>query len=114
MDYKLKIVLLLTFGFALASFFGVLAQRCKLPSILGFLIAGYLIGPYSPGFVADADTAVQLAEIGVILMLFGVGLHFRLQELLNVINIAMPAAIGQTLIASTVGVLFVTQMSWSL
>lgn len=110
MDYKLEIVILLTIGLALASLFGALAERIKLPSILGFLVAGYIIGPYSPGFVADPQIAEQLAEIGVILMLFGVGLHFKLQDLLNVKNIAIPGAIGQTLIASIAGILFICWM----
>ena len=113
MDYKLEIVLLLTIGFALASILGVLAERVKLPAILGFLIAGYIIGPYSPGFVADLHIAEQLAEIGVILMLFAVGLHFRLQDLLNVKKIAIPGAIGQTAIASIIGAVFVYSIGWS-
>lgn len=112
MDYKLEIVILLTIGFALASLFGALAERFRLPSILGFLVAGYIIGPYSPGFVADPHIAEQLAEIGVVLMLFGVGLHFKLQDLLNVKKIAIPGAIGQTLIASIAGVLFMCSMGW--
>lgn len=114
MDYKLEIVLLLTIGFALASLLGIAAQRLKLPSILGFLVAGYLIGPYSPGFVADVQVAEQLAEIGVVLMLFGVGLHFRLQDLLNVKKIAIPGALGQTAVATLCGMFFVSLLGWQL
>ncbi|MCE5293419.1 MAG: cation:proton antiporter [Chlamydiales bacterium] len=114
MDHKLQIVILLTIGFGLASLFGALAQKIKLPSILGFLLAGYAIGPYSPGFVADPQIAEQLAEIGVVLMLFGVGLHFKLKDLLSVKKIAIPGAIGQTLIASVAGILFVVSMGWPL
>ena len=82
-SYNLKIVLLLTIGFAAASILGYFAWRIKLSPILGYLIAGFLIGPYSPGFVADVKTSEQLAEIGVILMMFGVGLDFRLQNLMR-------------------------------
>lgn len=105
MDYKLDTVLLLTIGFAFASILGVVAARIKLPPILGFLLAGYLIGPYSPGFVAEVHTAEQLAEIGVILMLFGVGLHFKLQDLINVKMVAIPGALGQTAAATIIGAL---------
>lgn len=114
MDYKLEIVVLLTVGFAFASLLGVVAARIKLPSILGFLIAGYLIGPYSPGFVADLHVAEQLAEIGVILMLFNVGLHFHLDDLMNVRRIAIPGAIGQTAVATLAGVVVACSIGWSL
>jgi CPA2 family monovalent cation:H+ antiporter-2 len=112
MDYKLDIVLLLTVGFAFACLFGAIASRFKLPPILGYLIAGFAIGPFSPGFVADLKTSEQLAEIGVVLMLFGVGLHFKLEDLLNVRRIAIPGALGQTLVASAAGTYFVWQMGW--
>jgi len=102
MDKHLAIVETLTIGFALAGLFAYLMQRLKLPSILGYMIAGYVIGPYSPGFVADLAIAEQLAEIGVILMLFGVGLHFKLEDLIRVKNIATTGAIGQTLVATII------------
>lgn len=111
---NLKIVLILTIGFSLASILGYLTHRLKLSSILGYLIAGYAIGPYSPGFVADVKVSEQLAEIGVILMMFGVGLHFRLKDLIDVRNIAIPGAIGQTLIATIIGTLVVYLHGWSL
>lgn len=114
MDHNLHIVTILTVGFGLASLLGFLAQRAKLPTIFGYLLAGYLIGPFSPGYVADITIAEQLAEVGVILMLFGVGLHFKLQDLNNVKKIAIPGAIGQTLVASTLGFLFVYYCGWSL
>lgn len=110
---NLKIVLLVTFGLALASVFGYLSQRAKLSPILGYLFAGYLIGPYSPGFIADMEITEQLAEIGVILMMFGVGLHFKLDDLVKVKNIAIPGAIGQTLAAATVGGLLIHWFGWS-
>lgn len=110
---NLKIVLILTIGFSLASILGYITHRLKLSSILGYLIAGYAIGPYSPGFVADVKVSEQLAEIGVILMMFGVGLHFRLKDLIDVRNIAIPGAIGQTLIATIIGTLVVYLHGWS-
>jgi len=105
--YHLKIVLLLAVGFALASILGYFAWRAKVPSILGYLLAGYLIGPYSPGLVADMQVSEQLAEIGVILMMFGVGLDFKLQDLIKVKGIAIPGAIGQTFISTLLSTLVV-------
>lgn len=79
---------------------GILAQRLNLSPIVGYLAAGVLIGPYTPGFVGDKDIAHQLAEIGVILMMFGVGLHFKIRDLLAVRGIAIPGAVGQSLFAT--------------
>lgn len=112
MHSNLLIVGILTIGFALASFFAYVMQRLKLPSILGYLLAGYLIGPYSPGFVANAEIAEQLAEIGVILMLFGVGLHFKIEDLIRVKNIAIPGAVVQTLMATIFATTFVYSLGW--
>lgn len=114
MEHHLSVVLILTVGFALASLLGYCAQRLRLPPILGYLLAGYLIGPYSPGFVADISVAEQLAEIGVILMLFNVGLHFKLEDLINVKNIAIPGAIIQTLSAAAVTAVLIYYLGWSL
>lgn len=111
-DSNIKIVLILTIGFALASLLGYLSQRLKLSPILGYLLAGFLIGPYSPGFVADLQIAEQLAEIGVILMMFGVGMHFKWEDLVSVKNIAIPGAIGQTLIASSVCAWLIYMIGW--
>jgi CPA2 family monovalent cation:H+ antiporter-2 len=110
MHSDIKIVLILTFGFALASFFGFIAKKLKLPTILGFMIAGYLIGPHSPGFIADSQIAEELAEIGVILMLFSVGLHFKLTDLYKVKKIAIPGAIIQT----SVTTLFTLALTYSM
>lgn len=111
---QLQIVIILTVGFTFASLLGYLAYRIKLSPIIGYLLAGYLIGPYSPGYEADSKIAEQLAEIGVILMLFGVGLHFRFEDLIRVKNIAIPGAIGQTLIATLFGTLLVYSLGWTL
>jgi CPA2 family monovalent cation:H+ antiporter-2 len=108
---NLKVVIILTIGFALASLLGYATQRIKLSPILGYLLAGYMIGPFSPGFVADLQLAEQLAEVGVMLMMFGVGLHFKWQDLVNVKNIAIPGAIGQTFVA-TVATTFIMHQIW--
>lgn len=112
--HDLQIVLTLTVGFTFASLLGFLALRLHLSPILGYLLAGYLIGPYSPGFVAELKTAEQLAEIGVILMMFGVGLGFRWQDLVKTKNIAIPGAIGQTLVASIAGAGLIYALGWSI
>lgn len=112
MHANLQVVVILAIGFSLASLFAFIAQRLRLPSILGYLLAGYVIGPYSPGFVADISMSEQLAEIGVILMLFGVGLHFKLEDLIGVKNIAIPGAVGQTIFAAIAGFAIVYGMGW--
>ncbi|NDD58983.1 MAG: hypothetical protein EBZ47_07030 [Chlamydiae bacterium] len=109
----LKIVIILTFGFTLASLLGYCSIKFKLSPIMGYLIAGFLIGPYSPGFVADKEISEQLAEIGVILMMFGVGLHFKWQDLVRVKNIAIPGAIGQTLFATAITAIVMHILGWS-
>lgn len=113
-SYNVQIVMILAVGLALASIFGYLTKRAKLSPILGYLVAGYIIGPYSPGFVADAHIAEQLAEIGVILMMFGVGLHLKWQELVSVKNIAVPGAIIQTLLTAIAGTWLTHYYGWSI
>lgn len=113
-DFSLKIVLILTIGFSLASLLGYFSHRAKLSPILGYLLAGYLIGPYSPGYEADVAVAEQLAEIGVILMMFRVGLHFKQQDLFKVKYIAIPGAIGQTVITTAVVACIVYAVGWFL
>ena len=112
-SYNIEIILILAVGFAFASVLGYLMQKTKLSPIIGYLTAGYLIGPYSPGFVADLAISEQLAEIGVVLMMFGVGLHFKWQELLNVKKIALPGALAQTTIAAVSGMLVCRALGWS-
>jgi CPA2 family monovalent cation:H+ antiporter-2 len=98
----------------LAFVFGYLAKLIRLPSILGYLLAGIIIGPYTPGFVADQEIAKQLAEIGVILLMFGVGLHFSLTDLLSVKKIALPGALFQMLLAAGIGAAFLYSQGSSL
>ena len=87
----------------LAFLFGLVAQRLKLPPIIGYLFAGIAIGPYTPGFVGDAAIAPQLAEIGVILLMFGVGLKFSPQDLWAVRGVAIPGALVQMAVATAFG-----------
>jgi CPA2 family monovalent cation:H+ antiporter-2 len=101
-------------GLSLAFAFGFLAHRLKIPALAGYLLAGVLIGPFTPGFVADQELANELAEIGVILLMFGVGLHFSLKDLLAVRAIALPGAIGQMAAATFIGIILAWAMDWSL
>ncbi|MBX5162398.1 MULTISPECIES: YbaL family putative K(+) efflux transporter [unclassified Rhizobium] len=90
-------------GLVLAFVFGALAHRLRMPPLVGYLIAGVLVGPHTPGYVADQSLAPELAEIGVILLMFGVGLHFSLKDLLSVRGIAVPGAIAQIAFATLLG-----------
>ena len=83
--------------------FGFVAARLGLPALIGYLVAGIVIGPATPGFVADAEIAAQLAEIGVMLLMFGVGLHFSLDDLLAVRKVALPGAVVQMVVATALG-----------
>ncbi len=96
----------------LAFIFGMLANRLRMPPLVGYLIAGVVVGPYTPGFVADAHLAHELAEIGVILLMFGVGLHFSLRDLLSVRFIAIPGAIVQIAIATLLGLAMALAIGW--
>ena len=98
----------------LAWVFGALAQRLRMPPIVGYLLAGVLIGPATPGFVADQSLAGALAEIGVILLMFGVGLHFSLEDLLSVRAIAIPGAIVQIVCATALGMALAHWLGWSI
>ena len=96
----------------LAFFFGALANKLALPPLIGYLIAGIVVGPYTPGFVADGHLAQELAEIGVILLMFGVGLHFSLKDLLAVKSIAVPGALLQIVFASLLGLGLTRCVGW--
>src|SRR6185436_15169668 len=91
-------------GFAAAWLLGLVTQRIGLSPIVGYLLAGVVIGPYTAGFVGDPTIAQQLAEIGVILMMFGVGLHFHLKDLLAVRQVAVTGALVQIAVATALGV----------
>ncbi len=95
-----NIIYTLTAGLSIALVLGFITQRLKLSPIIGYLIAGMCVGPFSPGFVADSSAANQFAEIGIILLMFGIGLHFHIKDLLAVKNIAIPGAVTQILITT--------------
>src|SRR5215218_9738518 len=98
--HDISLITTIALGLSAALVFGLLAKRVGLSPIVGYLVAGIAIGPYTPGFTGDAKIAAQLAEIGVILLMFGVGLHFSLRELAAVRTIALPGALGQSLAAT--------------
>lgn len=112
MHHATPLISTLVGGFVLAFVFGALAHRFRLPPLVGYLIAGILVGPHTPGFVADQDLAPELAEIGVILLMFGVGLHFSLKDLLSVRGIAVPGAIAQIAFATLLGWGMGLAMGW--
>jgi CPA2 family monovalent cation:H+ antiporter-2 len=112
MPHDTPLIATIAIGLGLAFLFGLLAQRAKLPPIVGYLLAGIAIGPFTPGFVADQELATELAEIGVILLMFGVGLHFSLKDLLSVRAIAIPGAVGQIAAATLLGMGLSWAMGW--
>ena len=93
---------------------GFLAARLKLPALVGYLLAGIAIGPATPGFVADIEIAGQLAEIGVMLLMFGVGLHFSIDDLMAVRKIALPGAVAQMAVATLLGMGIAAWWGWDL
>lgn len=113
MTHNIALITTLAVGLGLALVMGLIAIRLKLPALVGYLIAGIIIGPATPGFVADLGLSQQLAEIGVILLMFGVGLHFSLDDLLSVRRIALPGAIAQIAVATALGMGIATLWGWS-
>ncbi len=107
------LILTLTGGLGAALILGYVTQRLGLSPIVGYLLAGTLVGPHSPGFVANAAMAEQLAEIGVILLMFGVGLQFHIEELLAVRRVAVPGAISQSAVATVLGALLARAFGWN-
>ena len=114
MPHETKLISMIAAAFVLALAFGFLAARLRLPPLLGYLLAGVAIGPFTPGFVADASLAAELAEIGVILLMFGVGLHFSVDSLLRVRKIALPGAVAQIVVATAIGAGLALWWGWNL
>ncbi|AHE50427.1 monovalent cation:proton antiporter family protein [Aeromonas hydrophila 4AK4] len=114
MDHSLPLITTLVGGFVLAYLFGMLAQRLRISPMVGYLAAGVVCGPFTPGYVADLRLAPELAEIGVILLMFGVGLHFSLKDLLSVKHIAIPGAIVQITLATLLGLGLSQLLGWSI
>jgi CPA2 family monovalent cation:H+ antiporter-2 len=111
--HDLPLIKLLAAAFAASWVLGIITQKLRLSPIVGYLLAGIAIGPHTPGIVGDAHIAHQLAEVGVILLMFGVGLHFHLKDLLAVRNVAVPGAIVQSLAATILSVLVAVAFGWS-
>src|SRR5215213_8809185 len=102
--HNLPLISLIAAAFTAAWVLGLVTQMLRLSPIVGYLLAGVVIGPFTPGFVADQHLATQLAELGVIMLMFGVGLHFHLGDLLAVKGVAIPGALGQSFAATVAAV----------
>ena len=114
MPHDTPLIATLVAGLGLAFIFGTIANRLRLPPIVGYILAGVMLGPYTPGIVADQKLAPELAEIGVILLMFGIGLHFSLKDLLSVRAIAIPGAIVQIVAATALGAALAWYLGWSM
>jgi len=113
MPHPNSLIVTLVAGLGLAFVFGVVANRIRLSPLVGYLLAGVVLGPFTPGYVADQAMAPQLAEVGVILLMFGVGLHFSLSDLLEVRRIAVPGALGQLVVTTLLGFGLARLLGWS-
>ena len=113
MPHETKLIALIAIGFVLALVLGFFAARLRLPPLIGYLLAGIAVGPYTPGFSADAGLAAELAEIGVMLLMFGVGLHFSIGTLWRVRNISLPGALAQITVATVIGAVLALTWGWS-
>ena len=112
MDHSAALIETIAIGLGAGFIGGVIAYRLGLPTIVGYLLAGVVVGPFTPGIVADTGTASELAELGVILLMFGVGMHFSIGDLLAVKNVAVPGAIGQIFVATLLGVALGVALGW--
>ncbi len=113
MHASMPLIVTLAVALGAALVFGFIASRLRLPALVGYLLAGVLIGPHTPGFVADVDLAMQLAEVGVMLLMFGVGLHFSISDLMAVRRIAVPGALVQMAVATAMGAGLALWWGWS-
>ncbi len=114
MEHNTPLISTVVVGLVLAFILGVVAQRIRVSPLVGYLLAGVLMGPFTPGYVADQKLANELAEIGIILLMFGVGLHFSLKDLLSVKNIAIPGAVVQIAVATLLGIGLGEALGWGL
>jgi len=113
-DANTPLIATLSVGFALAYILGAIANRLRLSPIVGYLLAGILIGPFTPGFIADQHLAHEISEIGVMLLMFGVGLHFSIKDLMSVKHIAIPGAIVQISVATLMGIGLAYALGWNI
>src|SRR5688572_29538761 len=111
--HELPIIATLAGALAVALVFGWVTQRLGLSTLVGYMLAGIAVGPFTPGFVADGKLAQQMAEIGVILLMFSVGMHFHPQELLRVRRVAIPGAVGQSVVAGVAGWAVARAFGWT-
>jgi len=111
--HETSLIALLAIGFVLALLFGLVANRLRVSTIVGYLVAGICVGPFTPGFVGDSGLANQLSEIGVILLMFGVGLHFSIKDLMSVRTIALPGAVAQIATATAIGAGMAWMLGWN-
>jgi K+:H+ antiporter len=111
-DHSAALIETIAIGLGAGFIGGVIAYRLGLPTIVGYLLAGVVVGPFTPGIVADTGTASELAELGVILLMFGVGMHFSIGDLLAVKNVAVPGAIGQIFVATLLGIALGIALGW--
>src|SRR5215467_6504205 len=114
MPHHTPLIATIVVALVLAFVLGAIANRLRLSPLVGYLLAGVAVGPRTPGFVADPSLATELAEIGVILLMFGVGLHFSLKDLLSVRAIAVPGAVAQIAIATLLGMALSWGLGWPL
>lgn len=114
MHQSIALITTLTAGLGLALIMGFISVRLKLPALVGYLVAGMVVGPFTPGFVADAELTSQLAEVGVILLMFGVGLHLSIEDLLSVKRIALSGALAQMIVATGMGAVMGIWWGWPL
>ena len=112
--HETSLIALLAVGFVVALILGLLANLLRISPIVGYLLAGIAVGPFTPGFVGDTSLASQLAEIGVILLMFGVGLHFSIRDLMAVRSIALPGAVAQILTATAIGFGLAWMLGWGM
>ena len=112
MEHQTPLIAAIVGGLVLAFIFGAIANRFRLSPLVGYLLAGVVVGPFTPGFVADQELTLELAEIGVILLMFGVGLHFSLKDLLSVKAIAIPGALAQIAVATLLGMALGWSLGW--
>ena len=113
MPHETSLLVTIAVALVLAFTLGFGASRLRIPPIVGYLLAGVVIGPFTPGFVGDAGLASQLSEIGVILLMFGVGLHFSPRDLAKARGVALPGAVGQILVATALGTALGRWWEWS-
>ena len=113
MSHDTTLIAMLAIGLGLAFVFGVVAQRFRLPPLVGYLVAGVVVSPFTPGYVADTGLASQLAEVGVILLMFGVGLHFSLGDLASVRRVAIPGAMAHMILSAALGMVLPRYWGWS-